>query len=477
MPLLEKLNIYGLSELEDIILAGLVTGDPMLLVGRHGSAKTMLIKNIAACLGMKFIAYDASKALFDDVIGFPNPKLLAGGVLDYIPTPISIWDKEFVLIDEISRANTSMQNKWLEIIRSRQIMGKKIPKLKYVFAAMNPPTSYSSAYALDPALSGRFAFIVNIPEVCKMNDANLRNIMKNISEDDAAALEHNKNNQNGEEIGKIIQEAIKIFPEISKEYDSFLSTYLIRLTNEMYISKIKLDGRRLGMIRRNCVAYLSIQSVKNNLSQANAQLNDLIFNCLKNSIPNESTGEPLNENTIMPIHMLAVKNMGKHSDQEFRKKVIMADNLYEMAQNYKKYHHKLQPLEHSEVASILMEKWKEAHSADEIIELFFAVKEIVSFLQDNSVACDIEICRRMFELFGEIYFITENMMELRMPRLNQFTSKEEFIIEYGEIAFALALNMSFRNKGVTGCLFNGKLYKEIKEKLMRRGIKDENMRT
>ena len=474
MPLLEKLNIYGLSEIEDIILAGLVTGDPMLLVGRHGSAKTMLIKNIAACLGMKFIAYDASKALFDDVIGFPNPKLLAGGVLDYIPTPISIWDKEFVLIDEISRANTSMQNKWLEIIRSRQIMGKKIPKLKYVFAAMNPPTSYSSAYALDPALSGRFAFIINMPEVCKMNDDNLLSIMKNISEDDAAALEHAKGSGSGNGIREIIQQAIKIFPKISKEYDSFLSTYLIRLTNEMYISKIKLDGRRLGMIRRNCVAYLSIQSVKNNLSQAGDKLNDLIFNCVKNSIPNESTGEPLNENTIMSVHMLAIKNMGKHSDQEFRKKIILADNLYEMAKNYKKYHNKLQPLEHSEVASILMEKWKEAHDAEEIIELFFAVKEIVSFLQDNPSVCDVEVCRRIYELFGEMYFITDNMLEFRMPRANQYISNEEFIIGYSEMAFALALNMNSRNKGAGGCTFDDNLYKEIKEKLIRRGINDED---
>ncbi|MDI6642277.1 MAG: MoxR family ATPase, partial [Elusimicrobiota bacterium] len=159
MKILNKLGIYGLDEIEDIIIAGLVTGDPVLLIGKHGSAKTLLVRRIAQSLGYKFIAYDASKALFDDVVGFPNPQSLCEGTVDYISTPISIWDKEFVLIDEISRATPSMQNKWLEIIRSRQLMGKPVPNLKYVFAAMNPPVSYVGSIALDVALAGRFAFI------------------------------------------------------------------------------------------------------------------------------------------------------------------------------------------------------------------------------------------------------------------------------------------------------------------------------
>ncbi len=103
--ILPKLKIYGYTKIEDFILAGPVTGDPILLVGRHGTAKTMLAEALARLLDMKFIACDASKALFEDVIGFPSAKSLQEGFIEYVPTPLSILDKEFILIDEISRAH------------------------------------------------------------------------------------------------------------------------------------------------------------------------------------------------------------------------------------------------------------------------------------------------------------------------------------------------------------------------------------
>lgn len=105
---LKKLGIYGMESIEDYILSALITGDPILLVGEIGSAKTFLSRKIAETLGLKFHSYDASKALFEDVIGFPNPNDFEKGEINYIPTPISIWDKEFILIDEISRAEPMM---------------------------------------------------------------------------------------------------------------------------------------------------------------------------------------------------------------------------------------------------------------------------------------------------------------------------------------------------------------------------------
>ncbi len=55
-----------------------------------------------------------------------------------------------------------MQNKWLEIIRSKRLMGKYISNLEYIFAAINPP-SYLGANYLDSALADRFFLIVNAP--------------------------------------------------------------------------------------------------------------------------------------------------------------------------------------------------------------------------------------------------------------------------------------------------------------------------
>lgn len=130
--MLEKLGIYGMSGIEDMVLAGFVTGDPVLLVGTHGTAKTLLYLQLAEAMGLKFWAYDASKALFEDVIGFPNPYEIKEGRIGYVSTPMSVWDKEFILIDEISRANYQLQAKWLELIRARTIMGQRAGSIKYI---------------------------------------------------------------------------------------------------------------------------------------------------------------------------------------------------------------------------------------------------------------------------------------------------------------------------------------------------------
>ena len=46
--ILEKLGIYGWSEKdENLLLAGLLTGDPILLIGKHGTAKTHVANKIA----------------------------------------------------------------------------------------------------------------------------------------------------------------------------------------------------------------------------------------------------------------------------------------------------------------------------------------------------------------------------------------------------------------------------------------------
>jgi len=39
---LKKLGVFGCDGIEDLILAGLITGDPVLFVGTNGTAKTML---------------------------------------------------------------------------------------------------------------------------------------------------------------------------------------------------------------------------------------------------------------------------------------------------------------------------------------------------------------------------------------------------------------------------------------------------
>ena len=121
---LHQLGVFGWKEAdENLMLASLVTGDPLLLIGNHGCAKTHAAAKMAEALGKPFLCYDASKCMFEDVLGYPNVEKLRHGVVEYIPSPVTVWDKEHIMVDELNRAVPELQSKWLELIRSRKIMG------------------------------------------------------------------------------------------------------------------------------------------------------------------------------------------------------------------------------------------------------------------------------------------------------------------------------------------------------------------
>ena len=114
--LLRTLGIVGWNHLEPVILAALATESPLLLIGPHGSAKTMVLTRLAEALGLNHRHYNASLLNFDDLIGFPVPD---NGRLMYLQTPATIWDAESVLFDEISRCRPELQNKLFPIVHER----------------------------------------------------------------------------------------------------------------------------------------------------------------------------------------------------------------------------------------------------------------------------------------------------------------------------------------------------------------------
>lgn len=89
--ILSKLGIFGWKEAdENLVLASLLTGDPLLLIGNHGCVKTYVANKVLQALGRRFLVYDASKAMFEDVLGYPNVEKLKHGVIEYVPSPESV---------------------------------------------------------------------------------------------------------------------------------------------------------------------------------------------------------------------------------------------------------------------------------------------------------------------------------------------------------------------------------------------------
>src|SRR4051812_9143926 len=86
MRLLRRLNVFGLDHLDAVLLAALASGEPLLLIGPHGSAKSALLNRFASALGLEHRHYNASLVSFDDLLGFPVPNAARNG-LDYLHTP------------------------------------------------------------------------------------------------------------------------------------------------------------------------------------------------------------------------------------------------------------------------------------------------------------------------------------------------------------------------------------------------------
>ncbi|MEI7744604.1 MAG: MoxR family ATPase [Chloroflexota bacterium] len=171
--LLDGLGLIGMGEIEPVVIAAVASELPMLLVGPHGTGKSLLLTRIAEALGHEWRHYNASLLSYDDLVGYPVPD--GRGGLDWLRTPATIWDAEAVFLDEINRCRPDLQNKLFPIIHERRVQGIALERLRFRWSAMNPAPGddededaggdrYAGAEPLDAALADRFPFVVPMPD-------------------------------------------------------------------------------------------------------------------------------------------------------------------------------------------------------------------------------------------------------------------------------------------------------------------------
>lgn len=163
---LRAIGAYSFDRAAPIILAALVTEDPLLLIGASGTGKTFLLNSLSEALGLEHRHYNASLISFDDLVGFPFPDPEKGGVT-FLQTPATVWGAESVLVDEISRCKPEHQNRLFSLIHERRIQGIALDKLRFRWAAMNPCSAdqdgfggYAGSEPLDLALADRFGLFI-----------------------------------------------------------------------------------------------------------------------------------------------------------------------------------------------------------------------------------------------------------------------------------------------------------------------------
>ena len=252
--LTQPLGLEGWVGLEPLLLAVLVTRDPLLLIGPHGSAKSFFLERLAQVIGLDYRFYNASLINFDDLVGIPIPDE-SRTRLTYITTESAIWDAQIVFVDEINRTRPELLNKLFPIIHEKRVQGIFLENLRYRWAAMNPPPIddvtdenldvYLGTEPLDPALADRFSMIVEVPSWQQLSDVEKQQILR-----DQFAGQH----PFAVTPNELIQSAVDKFDSLKTDPPKAIADYLVYLLTLLDTKQITCSARRATFLHSNILA-------------------------------------------------------------------------------------------------------------------------------------------------------------------------------------------------------------------------------
>lgn len=290
MRILESLNVWGFDRRrEDVLMAALLTGEPLMMVGNIGTSKSTLASKIAKAIqagawDLKYRRYNANTDNFDDMIGWPSTQGLANDEVRYIGSDTVIWDKDIVFIDEANRAKASTQSKWLTFLDKREMCGITTA-CKIMFGAMNP-MGVAGTNELGEATIGRFASFIYAPELHEMSQSDQCKVIESLPGDCLPGLDlWNQGTSTmeardptdyakvGGALKKLLSNAAVIYEELlgnSKHITTFLQMVFAevhragddnkgnKVAEDDEADKVIIDGRRAGFVRRHVLACRAI---------------------------------------------------------------------------------------------------------------------------------------------------------------------------------------------------------------------------
>ncbi len=294
---LRALGVHGYDHLEPVIFAALVTGDPLLLIGKAGTGKTYLLNRLADALGLEHRHYNASLIAFDDLVGFPFPDNDRDTVR-YLQTPATVWQAESVLIDEINRCKPEHQNRLFSLVHERRIQGLKLERLRYCWAAMNPCTGdqtsgdfYDGAVALDQALADRFPYIIQVPDWEDLSETDRQRVA---DPSRIPFIPHGRRDQRLLETVNLLRSR---FQEVVREHRSCAACYAVSAASALGTKGIRLSPRRVRMLSKNILALLTVEG-----GEPRAEVFRL---ALHSSLPHAAWGAAVDEPSLRAVHETA----------------------------------------------------------------------------------------------------------------------------------------------------------------------------
>jgi MoxR-like ATPase len=312
----------GWERLDPVLLAALASESPLLLVGSHGTAKTLVAERVAAALGLEFRHYNASLLSYDDLVGIPLPDE-GGDGLRFVGTPASVWRAEFVLLDEISRCRPDVQNKLFPVVLERKVAGVPLPRLRHRWAAMNPPAGesddllaegngYLGAESLDAALADRFAFVVRVPGWADLTAAERCSLV--LGADDSPTVD----------LPAMVRDCAEHLAGLEHSTRVRAAEYAVAVVDQLGAAGTPLSPRRAATLKRNVVA---VHAARLTLGDAKAALEESAAVAVEASLP-QSAEEPAPAPvTVRASHRQAWELSGLRGDDAWRSVLEEPDPL------------------------------------------------------------------------------------------------------------------------------------------------------
>lgn len=305
--LLCHLGLYGLSYLDAPVLAALASETPILLIGPHGSAKSALFERLAAALGIEHRHYNASLIAFDDLVGFPVPD---GEGLRYLHTPATLWGAQSVFFDEISRCRPEVQNKLFSIIHEKRVQGLALERLRYRWAAMNPPAMpdmeegqevYAGSFPLDPALADRFGFVFRLPALEELPPQVRQDVIRSGLQPPAQSAETL-------DLPGLVSRCRQEAKLCAALWGEWITAYTAALVVPLQQAGLGMSGRRAAMLANNIAA---VHAARRTLGECGAQegaeeIAESALLALRHSLPHPAQGRPADAAVVTTIHRQAV---------------------------------------------------------------------------------------------------------------------------------------------------------------------------
>ena len=310
--LTEALGLRGWAHLDPVLLAALATEAPVLLVGAHGTGKSLCVERVAGCLGLSFRHYNASLLNYDDLVGIPLPAD-DGASLRFVSTPGSVWGAQFVFFDEISRCRPDLQNKLFPIVHERRVAGIDLDTLRYRWAAMNPPSGddalgpgsdvYFGSEPLDPALADRFEFVIAVPTWGQLGRDERRRLV--IGDGGAASPL---------DLQDLVRRCARTVADLEPGARERVADYIVVLVDQLEAAGVRLSPRRARALGRAVVAVHAARLVLDNEAdwERSAEL------AVVNGLPQTASEQPPGPATVLAAHKQAWKVSGLSPDDGWR---------------------------------------------------------------------------------------------------------------------------------------------------------------